>query len=128
MEASPINLGRPEVEESVQVDHLMLRESPRSTLREVFHQKNHQNFLKGQAARYSTQLIEGNLGRKTPEKNTKKNFDPSPPSYFRENILAQIFAKLAIGSQNDYHRKVTRTDILVSDLKPELSCVKKRAA
>ena len=53
-------------------------------------------------ARYSTQLIEGNLGRKTPEKNTKKNFDPSPPSYFRENILAQIFAKLAIGSQNDY--------------------------
>ena len=55
-----------------------------------------------ESARYSGQIIEGNLVRKNPEKNIKENFNPSPPSYFRENILAQIFAKLAIGSQNDY--------------------------
>ncbi len=53
-------------------------------------------------ARYSGQESEGNLVRKTLKKNIIKNFNPSPPSDFLENILAQIFAKLACGSQNKY--------------------------
>ena len=44
----------------------------------------------------------GEYGPKEPRKNIKKNFNTSSPPYFRENILAQILAKLDIPIQNDY--------------------------